>query len=435
MADGMAETDTKLTELSKETASLYYSDGRVVGGGAELESDILSRTGYIPVKKGDVISSYIYRIHRYDKNLAYLAEDLLTSDGLLKIDYEVTDESCAYLRLVSLRTQVSPIYLNGKSLVQSMIDSALGTSVIVGGEYPYKAFNIREAKGDAVVLVKESLPYRDYINGAILGLWIKNPIEGATYYIPTFRYRQVSAEWNNTEYTQIAIAIKDANGATSYIQAVNDRTSATIKDGDIQIFDDADFFMIVDCSKAKMGSGSATTPNDYLRLDDIVLKKNNTIYLATMEGDNLEKIVETEKAYVREGITIPFKDEAYKLTKLDMPLIKGMVITDIGNAVSAVIGATGYNETITKAKLPFVIHTPITYIYSDDANSGEMRVEGLLYGLENNLNALDAKVEAIQKDTRNKGNAYISMPIPQLAIVNIRATALPTTKTADIQAE
>lgn len=527
----------ELTELSAETASLYYSDGRVAAGGDELESDTLSRTGYIPVKKGDVISSYIYRIYKFDKNLVYLAEDLQTSDGLLKIDYEITDESCAYVRLNCLRTKVSPIYLNGKSLVPSMIDSALGTSVIVGGEYPYKAFNIREVEGDAVAIAKKTLLYRDYINGAILGLWIKNPIEGATYYIPTFRYRQASADWNNTEYTQIVIAIKDANGATSYIQAVNDRTSATIKDGDIQTFDAADFLMIVDWSKAQVGSGSAMTPNDYLRLDDIVLKKNNTIYLATMGGDNTE--IDLEKIYVREGITIPFKDKAYQSTSLDTPLIKGMVITDIGNAatgvvtliggngtyavtsaklpyviedtitelyssipnsgemrvegilfgleksidnvdakveresayvrngitialndkaynsvyfddtplvkgmvitdignaVSVVVFGGGYNETITKAMLPFTVHTPITGVYANSANSGEMRVEGLLYGLENNLNALDAKVEAIQKDTRNKGNAYISMPIPQLAIVNIRATALPTTKTADIQAE
>lgn len=112
-----------------------------------------------------------------------------------------------------------------------------------------------------------------------------------------------------------------------------------------------------------------------------------------------------------------------------------MVITSIGNAVSATIGATGYDEIITKAKLPFVVHTPITYIYSNSANSGEMRVEGMLYGLENGLDVLDVKVDSIQNTILDKGETYISMPIPQIAKVNIRANALPTTKTDNIHAE
>lgn len=271
--------------------SAYYSDGGL-SDGIEVENNARSRTGYIPVKKGDIVSSYIYRVVKFDKNLIFINEDLTASDGLSKIDYEVTDESCAFIRLLCLRTQVSSVYLNGNSIIPNMINKALGISDIVGGEYPYKAFNIREVEGEAHLLAKRALLFRDYINGAILGLWFKNPTQDALYYLNSFRYKQVSSDWNNTEYTQIRILEKTPDGSVKNIDIIDDRTSSLVKD-DVQVFETDEYKLIVDWTKAQKGYGNAMAINNFLLLDDVITKKNNTPYLTLSAGVTQEPNVST----------------------------------------------------------------------------------------------------------------------------------------------
>ena len=151
--------------------------------------------------------------------------------------------------------------------------------------------------------------------------------------------------------------------------------------------------------------------------------------------DGLSAEVDAERIYIRNGITIPFQTNAFASTFLDTPLVKGMVITSIGNANSIHIIGTNYDYRVTKIMLPFTISETITSVYADMPNSGEMRVEGLLWAVENNLDGLSAEVDAIQNTILDKGETYISMPIPQIAKVNIRANALPTKKTDNIHAE
>ena len=153
------------------------------------------------------------------------------------------------------------------------------------------------------------------------------------------------------------------------------------------------------------------------------------------EIDELGAKQESEKIYIREGVTLPFQDAAFSATFLDTPLVRGMVVTSIGNANYAQLISANGEHRVTKALLPYVINETITSFYADMPNSGEMRVEGLLWAMENGINEIETKVESIQNSILSKDLSYISMPIPQLAKVNIRANALPTTKTDNIRAE
>ena len=285
--DNIPKLEGKLTELEETTdaklAKLYYEVGNIGADGKLDDDERYLRSYYIPVKKGDIVTANIFRVRKYDKEWKYIGEDLTTSDGNLSVDYEVTDENCTYIRITCRKEQSSSISLNGKNLIPNLIGKALGSDGIYK-RYPFKGFNIAEeyATTQDEYSLNKAVQINNILNGAIVGLWIKNPQEGVTYAIPTLRYRQVSADWNNTEYTQLNIAKRTSDGTTSAISIINDYTSESIKDGEIQVYDTADFRLIMDWSKAQKGIGVSQDWNPYLLLDDVVFDKYNTIYLATI---------------------------------------------------------------------------------------------------------------------------------------------------------
>ena len=282
--------ENEIAKISKDVVnssllleSFYYEEGYINSAGVLEDNEKFLRSYYIPVKNGDIVTANIYRVRKYDKDWKYIGEGLTTSNGNLSVDYEVTDENCTYIRLVRYKEQSSSISLNGKNLIPNLIGKALGSDGIYK-RYPFKGFNIAEERAtmqDAKAL-NRAVQINNILNGAIVGLWIKNPQEGVTYAIPTLRYRQLSADWNNTEYTQLNIAKRTSGGTTSVISIINDYTSESIKDGEIQVFDTADLRLIMDWGKVQKGMGVSQNWNPYLLLDDVVFNKYNTIYLATI---------------------------------------------------------------------------------------------------------------------------------------------------------
>lgn len=100
MADGMAETDTKLTELSAEITSQLFEKGNVSNGN-EVANDVVYRSLYIPCKQGDVISGKVFRVKVFDENYQYLGEEGTTLTGA-EVDYVVENANSAYVRITIL---------------------------------------------------------------------------------------------------------------------------------------------------------------------------------------------------------------------------------------------------------------------------------------------------------------------------------------------
>ena len=194
----------------------------------------------------------------------------------------MVDESCKFIQVVTRIGFEGNILLNNKNVVAGAIENATRPSTLSKDIYPYKSFDIKDI--NAINL--EIPQFRNILDGAILGVWVKNPKEGAIYHLSGFRYRQVSTDWKNTEYSNITIAI--VAETTQYAKILDDFTSESINDG-VQVFDTEDYTIIVDWTKAVKGTGRAFVPNDYTIMSDIVLKKHNTIYLTLNDSNALNK--------------------------------------------------------------------------------------------------------------------------------------------------
>lgn len=271
----------KADSLSESFNNLYYAHGGL-NRNEEVANAAVSRSMYLPVSKGDVISSYIYRVKMYDENKIYIGEDLVTSDGKSKVDYTISNDLCKFVRLVCLREFESPILINGEDVIQSTL-SAL-TNPNIGGMYPFASFNATEIDVASFAAAAPAMELRNAINNAILGLWLKNPNESSEYYITKLLYRAKEENLQSDERTYIIMSEKTADGEVIEHILVNDVFSSSINDG-VQKYESKDFVFIIDWSKVESGyisKLSATTK--YNKLDDIVRKKNNTIYLAIDNG-------------------------------------------------------------------------------------------------------------------------------------------------------
>ena len=128
MADGMAEADTKLTELSAEITSQIFEPGNISWDGSEVSSEVVSRTNYIPCKAGDVFKGKIYRVHKYDELFQYLGEEIGSELGFDVVEFTLADSSCKYVRLVSRTLELDYVTINGNSLVYHAEKSSAGNS-------------------------------------------------------------------------------------------------------------------------------------------------------------------------------------------------------------------------------------------------------------------------------------------------------------------
>lgn len=110
----------------------------------------------------------------------------------------------------------------------------------------------------------------------ILGVHIKNKVEGATYYFSTFRYKQELSDWTG-ERTEISISYI-VDGSTNTIFKVLRQNEASPNDVEYFVTDDAT--IIVDWRKAEIGFGYSALDGSST-LSECVFDKNNTYFLET----------------------------------------------------------------------------------------------------------------------------------------------------------
>lgn len=383
-------TDAELTELSWEKGS--------IGSNGEVDESGFFRSTYIPCKVGDVITAYIFRVRKYDENLKYIGEEMSTSTGWDLLNHTISDENCKFVRITirdypgvgtqllingtsaqcilnkrtiemldatkkttkdQLETLSVSIFSNGYWQVHGITDNqgymhtcqfkCKKGDLVTGSFFDIRLFaedgnyigginhsqngitiendsakyacinlckedvDVANLKVNGTPIIahilevnfrKESIPalyplieykleniifetlipilqIRHNVCPCVKGLWVKNKNEGSEYYLTGFRYRQQSAEWGNSEFTQFLITEKKSNGDVEYHKLIDDRTSTNINDA-LQVVSTQDFELVIDWRLAKKGEGNAVglvEGIDALRLDTIVFHKNNSIYL------------------------------------------------------------------------------------------------------------------------------------------------------------
>ena len=106
--------------VTEELAKLSWEKGNINGNnGAEEPNEYVSRTPYIPCKKGDVIAGPKYRIKLFDKELSFLTEIIPSGEDSAPIDYVIENNEVGYIRIVTRNQYIGELYINGASLVYS----------------------------------------------------------------------------------------------------------------------------------------------------------------------------------------------------------------------------------------------------------------------------------------------------------------------------
>ena len=293
------------------------------GNNAPDVSELYTHTWMIPCKCGDIVKGEFYELAVHDRYRNRIRSYASTTE------LTINDANAAYVvfTLTKRFNAINELLINEVPILLHTINHYTFGGMEVPAIYPYRSLNLSGVNSEQGELIV-GLEQRTDIQGAILGLWIKKKKDNCTYHLTAFRYRQVSSDWGNTEYSQIRIIEKAENGSTRFIDVLDDVTSQSVNDT-LQVFDSKECILYIDWRKVTKGVGVATLASPYNEVDSIVFNEKNTIALMTLGGGN-----------------------------------------------------TGGSET--KANL--------------------------------------------------SANPYIALPIPQLAIVNIVAGSLPTTKTDDILA-
>ena len=149
--------------------------------------------------------------------------------------------------------------------------------------------------------------YANYVK-CILGLWIKNPVSGASYYLSGLRYNQVTS---GTTYTRLIIGWV-VNG-TAYTQTVFDYGSYT-PSKTIEFIDTDFAYVCIDWSKITSGTGfSGVSLSSDTILDESVLNESNTLAIATGETGasvseklvtQIQRVTTTEKEVVASQVDV-----------------------------------------------------------------------------------------------------------------------------------
>ena len=121
------EIERSVNDLSSETkehfTSQIFEPGNV-GAGGESANEIVSRTNYIPCKKGDTISGHIYIVKLYDADYNWLGEEQPNNNnGFSEASHTIANESCAFVRLTARNTEMtkSQVRINGIAVDFSQI--------------------------------------------------------------------------------------------------------------------------------------------------------------------------------------------------------------------------------------------------------------------------------------------------------------------------
>ena len=238
-----------------------------------IADDTMISSVMIPVKQGDIFRGNIRECHFFNEDRAYLYGASAT------VQFTISDASVRYA-IVTIAYGDMGVTINGYQIVPYVLNS-LASQGYQLSVYPLKSVTLSELTPSEARYASEIKS--KIVNDGILGVWIKKPKEGAKYYLTAFRYRQMSNDWGNTEYTQIRVTEKMSDGSQTYYDLIDDRTSQGVND-DLQVFETMDALVYVDWRKTTRGGGFSDVPKSYLELDAITLHKNNTFYLMLLSN-------------------------------------------------------------------------------------------------------------------------------------------------------
>lgn len=234
-----------------------------------------AHTCQFPCKEGDVIKGNFKDVRFFAEKRNYIGNASYNAEGVV---IDNADVKYAVINVYRGEANIKTLQINGIPII-AYIANAYFNKDSISASYPYAPYKLQY---DVYEELWGPTRMRSNMGACILGLWIKGNRD-SEYYLTGFRYRQQTADWGNTEYTQIVITEKKNDNSIVYHQIVNDLTSEQIND-DIQVFDSDAFKLIIDWRLATKGAGDACALLDILKLDSITFNKNNTIYLLNYDN-------------------------------------------------------------------------------------------------------------------------------------------------------
>ena len=269
--------DSRIDNNYQATSRSFLLPGEW-GLNAPVENSNYIYTPGFPCKYGDTIKGKMYALTLLDKNKCYL-EVIVNKEEVV-----VKNVNAAYgvVTLYKGQEDIYSLTINDKSIVPHILQERFSDGYMYRAAYPYSDFSVNSTN---LQLIKDNVSLHEIVGNSILGLWLKRGDANSTFHITNFRYRQISSEWGNTEYTQLRVVEKKNDGSTINHNVVEDRTSVTIND-ELQVYETSDYLLYIDWRLAKKGLGYALAAGDYNRLNPIILNRLHNIYLMLLNGSS-----------------------------------------------------------------------------------------------------------------------------------------------------
>lgn len=126
-------------------------------------------------------------------------------------------------------------------------------------------------------------------------------------------------------------------------------------------------------------------PSDCPNKGLLTINGSNPLYDIPKQVSENRIIAQSQQSILYEGVVLKYGGKAYYDIPLSFNLVKGMIITDIGIANAVFLKPKEGDRYIDvyKEMLPYTIEKEIVAFQSDTTEAGEMRVEGMLFGFEN----------------------------------------------------
>ena len=118
--ENVLKHDEQITELSEDTDSRFSGQilelGAWDGYGEDIENESVARSNYIPVKKGDVIKGYIYRIALFNQNFDNIGDVYPNGNELSENIINIDD--CSFIRIIVRLDFINkPLLINNRNAV------------------------------------------------------------------------------------------------------------------------------------------------------------------------------------------------------------------------------------------------------------------------------------------------------------------------------
>lgn len=388
MADGMAETDTKLATLSAETSAILERTISFSKKGVNLLSTPLLRGTMIT----GVFGTDVFTIRwKNTQDYGYLKLNNLPVVVSEDIDVIYSNEDVeGWLRVGE------PINSCIADIDSNIIDFQMlkgGTILSFGGaaaNVSLTPFVLRQGMVVSNIELSEGvLQARKHNTSTWVTLPVNTPFELDADYSAL---RVVSSDAVGTmelssSYDNILAKVSQINELSTRIDATEEKVAGgmfALKGGEDYSYIDGEWFSFgtIEYLSAKWHSSP------------IFLSKGETIYM--------------KRQYLGNGVALVEVDK-------DNNWIRDLVYTD---------GVLEHSYTAE-----YDIYVSVNYLKAYEDVPRELDVEVNRIGIQQRITDLEKGGNSDLSE-----NPYIAMPIPQLAIVNIIASKMPTTKTDDIHA-